>query len=254
MPNLNVISTLFPELVQDSFENNELAFLALTTKVEQPLRDKIAWLLNKSIGQEKLINREWKRHDLVIMNKQDQEIESIIEFKNQLGFKIKHDEYKKGFCNDLYKSALSIRYKAQGNMEKSEILFIMFGRTLDNEPNIKDPNVLQSMPYIKGAFSDCKNHLITHPILTQEQYDNFKDDWDYWLDEACIPREKRHWLKPINGGSFLNIGIKIITSIIGPFSAQEVFDLNDNSWNYPLNNRKLELPKKHVYREKYLKK
>jgi len=50
------------------FRKDELAFLALTTKIELPLRDRWASMLYKGLAKQKLIvSREWKRVDLAIL-------------------------------------------------------------------------------------------------------------------------------------------------------------------------------------------
>lgn len=237
MPHIEDLSSLFPSDIENSFEENELSFLALTTKVEGILRDKIAWLLNLKIGEDCLLIREWTgsnkmRHDLVILNNYTQEIESIIEFKNQLGFVMPNPEYLRGLRKDLLRSARTISQKDEGDLERSEILFVMFGRTLDNTPNGNDPNVEQAVKYLNGALTDC-NLLQTQPIIFQEQFNLFENHWEGWLNEGNLPPDRRLWVEPINGGSFLDIGIKIITSIIGPYSAQEIIDLNNSYWHLP---------------------
>ena len=237
MNHLKTLTNLFPTAIEKSFQNDELAFLALTTKVESQLRDKIAWLFNQDVGSECLIIREWTgwnkaRHDLVIVNRINQKLELIIEFKNQLGFVMRTNEYFKDFRKDLLRSAKTIKHRNEGDLEKSEILFVMHGRTLDITPNKYDPNVQQTVKYLKGAVTDC-NKLTTQPIIFSEQFNLFKDHWEEWLHQACVSEDKILWVDQIKGGSYLNIGVKIITSIIGPFSAKEVFDLNTNCWHLP---------------------
>ena len=189
----------------------------------------------QDVVRECLLIREWtgsnlNRHDLVIMNKSNQKLESIIEFKNQLGFVIPTPEYFNALTKDLLRSAKTIEQKNEGDFEKSEILFVMFGRTLENIPNGNDPNVRQAVKYLDDAIKDCDKRLQKKPIDYQKQFDLFENHWEGWLNNAKIPQKMRLWLEPIHGGSFLNIGINIITSLIGPFSAQEIFDLNTKYW------------------------
>ena len=50
------------------FGKDELAFLALTTKVELPLRDRWAYVLfNKVFKNRFFVSREWKRTDIAII-------------------------------------------------------------------------------------------------------------------------------------------------------------------------------------------
>jgi hypothetical protein len=49
------------------FEPDELAYLALTRKPEEPIRDRLAWILHKTLPY-CVVSREWARRDLVILN------------------------------------------------------------------------------------------------------------------------------------------------------------------------------------------
>ncbi len=54
--------------VDKAFTSNELAYLALTSKIEMPLRDKWAFSLYRALSNRGLIvSREWKRADLAIL-------------------------------------------------------------------------------------------------------------------------------------------------------------------------------------------
>jgi hypothetical protein len=46
---------------------NELAYLALTSKIEIPIRNKWAYLLHKKLGEDFVVSREWRRADLAIL-------------------------------------------------------------------------------------------------------------------------------------------------------------------------------------------
>ncbi|MHA7191068.1 hypothetical protein ACX80N_12340 [Arthrobacter sp. MDT2-16] len=50
-----------------SFAPGELAYLALTSKVEQPLRDRLAWSLFTKLP-DLVVTREWKYTDLAILD------------------------------------------------------------------------------------------------------------------------------------------------------------------------------------------
>ena len=53
--------------VGSSFEANELAYLALTSKVELPIRDRLAWHLQFALGDEYVVSREWRRADIAVL-------------------------------------------------------------------------------------------------------------------------------------------------------------------------------------------
>jgi hypothetical protein len=65
-----------------SFADNELAYLALTSKVENPIRDRVAWALQCHGGAELIVSREWKRCDLAVLNASDTGTPlAVVEFK-----------------------------------------------------------------------------------------------------------------------------------------------------------------------------
>ena len=62
------------------FHKNELAFLALTTKIELPLRDRWAYVLFSKLSKtDFLVSREWKRTDIAIIKKSKPSV--LIEIK-----------------------------------------------------------------------------------------------------------------------------------------------------------------------------
>jgi len=56
--------------VAGDFGDDELAYFALTTKVELHVRDKLAWRLHKRLrGGDLAVAREWKRADLAVLER-----------------------------------------------------------------------------------------------------------------------------------------------------------------------------------------
>ena len=55
-----------------SFERGELAYLAITSKVEFPVRDRFAWELHRRLEDRSLlVAREWRRADLAVVREGD---------------------------------------------------------------------------------------------------------------------------------------------------------------------------------------
>ena len=55
-----------------SFEQGELAYLAVTSKVELPVRDRFAWELHRRLEDRSLlVAREWRRADLAVVREGD---------------------------------------------------------------------------------------------------------------------------------------------------------------------------------------
>lgn len=63
-----------------SFHRGELAYLSLTAKSEQHLRDHLAFSLQRKL-KGYLVCREWRRHDLAILSKESDVPEAVIEAK-----------------------------------------------------------------------------------------------------------------------------------------------------------------------------
>jgi hypothetical protein len=66
--------------LKNEFQQDELAFLALTTKIELPFRDRWSFLLYKVLKQKKIISsREWNRTDIALVK--DNKPLALIELK-----------------------------------------------------------------------------------------------------------------------------------------------------------------------------
>jgi len=78
-PTKNLITSSLRKTI-DWFGKNELAFLALTTKIELPLRDRWGYaLFRKLAGSKYVVSREWKRTDLAIIENGNPKV--LIEIK-----------------------------------------------------------------------------------------------------------------------------------------------------------------------------
>jgi hypothetical protein len=70
------------EEVGTDFQDGEIAFLALTGKPENPIRDRVGWRLQCELGPEILVSREWRRRDLAILRASDPSVPlAVLEFK-----------------------------------------------------------------------------------------------------------------------------------------------------------------------------
>lgn len=54
--------------VSNEFKKDELAYLALTSKIEIPIRDRWAFVLYEKFSEKYSVAREWKRTDLAILD------------------------------------------------------------------------------------------------------------------------------------------------------------------------------------------
>jgi hypothetical protein len=68
-----------------SFASDELAYLALTSKVEFVVRDRLAFLLHRRLGSDTVtVAREWRRTDLVVFRGRTPEL--LVELKAMYSF------------------------------------------------------------------------------------------------------------------------------------------------------------------------
>ena len=70
--------------IDQEFRKNELAYLALTTKIEHPVRDRWAFYLYEKLYGEIIVSREWKRTDLALLEKSGPK--ALIELKAMYTF------------------------------------------------------------------------------------------------------------------------------------------------------------------------
>lgn len=86
--------------VDKDFRSNELAYLALTTKIEHPLRDRWAFRLFKEFFDKQTVSREWLRTDLAILENGNPL--ALIELKAMYTFDAALDpEGIRGFCDAM---------------------------------------------------------------------------------------------------------------------------------------------------------
>lgn len=90
--------------VSEAFHQDELAFLALTSKIEAPIRDKWAYLLYKKLASDELtVAREWKRVDLAIL--QGGKPKALIELTAMYSFDALVPQNLKNYAEKLARDA-----------------------------------------------------------------------------------------------------------------------------------------------------
>lgn len=79
---LDIFATLSGALKDLRSEPPErLAYLALTSKVEHPFRDRLAWRLHEILWPNYLVAREWRRVDLAILDRKTGGPAALVELK-----------------------------------------------------------------------------------------------------------------------------------------------------------------------------
>lgn len=86
--------------INGEFREDELAYLALTTKIEHPFRDCWAFSLQRILPASFIAAREWRRTDIAIIEEQSPRV--LIELKAMYTFDVALDmEGISGFCEAM---------------------------------------------------------------------------------------------------------------------------------------------------------
>ncbi len=116
------------ENLPSSFQKGELAYLSLTSKPEQHLRDKLAFDVQNKLT-DYLVCREWQRHDLAILSRGSDVADAIIEAKVFYTFdgvvpnKLRH--VKEEIIADIDKMK-----RKESDTERMALLFLIHPQTL----------------------------------------------------------------------------------------------------------------------------
>lgn len=171
------INDVIEILNSGSFDAEKFAYLALTSKVENPIRDEVCYLLHKLYAGKNenkyFVAREWnknrKKSDLAVLEWSGNKLEPklIIEFKNCYSFDFFTEGRRKTFQNALkddFKKADNIVKEVNNNIKCYAILIVTY---IDSEI----PENLNSI--IKYATS---NNPIIKRIEKNYKTDNKQGD------------------------------------------------------------------------------
>lgn len=200
---IDVIST-----ISEKFKPNELAFLAVTSKIELNLRDRIAFEIHKNIGEQFLVCREWspktgngKRIDLAIVEVSTSKPVCFIEFKaqNTLGYEEIYSNYIK---NDFIKMQ-----NCKGN--DSVECYVIFFTNLIKSTIAFENHMGNSVKYFSGV-----NKIINQNKMTIQHCHII---WDKHLRKLNIANSNsQHYT--ILAGVYYGKTVTIEAFIIGPIS------------------------------------
>lgn len=107
---MDYVKSVIIETINDintQFQSDELAYLALTTKIELPFRHRWAFYLQQKLGTEYIVSREWQRTDIAIL-KDDKPV-MLLELKAMYTFDAVFNPngisgYKKRLIDDFNKA------------------------------------------------------------------------------------------------------------------------------------------------------
>lgn len=176
------------------FEKNELAFLALQGKIELQLRDKIAWLLQQKYGDKYYIKKEYKRHDLAILD-DNLNPKCLVEFKAHSSAKWE-DKYKKFFEKDLAKMRNTVE---NGHYTDVQLFYVFFQTIHTKTFRSKAEKVL--VPYSS----------VINQGVEQKAENTLKEQWE----KICSSESGELLAAKIEAGKYLDDEVTIHAMIFG---------------------------------------
>ncbi|MGD1156452.1 MAG: hypothetical protein ABSA41_11545 [Terriglobia bacterium] len=177
-----------------SFRKDELAYLSLTSKPELHLRDKLAFDLQNRLT-DRLVCREWRRHDIAILPRGSDVADAIIEAKVFYTFdgvvpnKLHH--MKEALSADIDKM------KRNGpNAERMALLFLVHPQTLIPEASY------EAIAYAQRVNSVYRKNAYGGPgrVLTTA-----KDNLEIFWEEVGAP-----WIRSGNYAAGVYEGVEVL--------------------------------------------
>ena len=155
--------------VSQKFEQNELAYLSLTSKIEAVLRDKIAFNLHRFYREGYIVAREWKRCDLAILDIKSKNPILLIEFKACYSFDLITEKVSNKYFNAIIKDYNKVENLKSSDTRVLNILFITCPQ------NIIEDEYKSIIKYNTGINKALRLHLksnqieeIGHQLLTEK--------------------------------------------------------------------------------------
>jgi len=111
-------------------EESELAYYALTSKPECPVRDKLAYALQVRLAPSLVVDREWRRVDLAVRSIPERCPKLVLEVKAMAAAdccrksEARKDEYKGCLANDLRKLRNTVARCKEGPAPPGALLLL----------------------------------------------------------------------------------------------------------------------------------
>lgn len=184
--------------IKDSYQKGELAYLALTSKVENPLRDKIAFEFHKKMGSDKVICREWTNHktnrskaDIAILDSQGNP-ECIIECKAHSSVS-GIGQWVTSLINDINKN--------RALYDDVQIIFVLFANVVTPSSNEEGLN--------KYGIKYYEN--IVKAMNRSYTPNKQKEDWEKSLAKKGVTCKLDNYL--IDAGAYQGLKVQVNTFI-----------------------------------------
>ncbi len=186
-----IIATL--KNILNEFQKDELAYLALTTKIELPFRDRWAYSLFKNLANTNInVSREWMRTDLALI--ENNSPTTLIELKAMYTFDALSQRQLLGYTDAMSNDEEKAKKLADVNTEIYTVLLATHPTSIVNS------SLSKIVKYDKGVNKAIRN-LGTSDAVKKEA-----------INKVNIELEKRNVILhgEINGGKAFDINTLIL--------------------------------------------
>lgn len=170
---MNIISEI-KHFLETEYSNESLAYLGLTTKIENPFRDKFAYFLHKKYQNQARVSREFSdgrnlRVDLAILTENEKH---FIEFKACYAFDLVKKDY------DLYKKEIIKDFEKYSDENISSLTFVLLSIRISDIPDFeKYLHVVKYISSQRASLKKCKS--------TENQKKLSDATIEHWFDGGC---------------------------------------------------------------------
>ena len=179
--------------VAHDFKENELAYLALTSKIEQPLRDRWAFKLSQKLSGKAIVSREWMRTDIAILKEANPV--ALIELKAMYTFDAALDKDEiSGFIEKMEKD--EIKAKKLTN-QHTQIYTVLLATHPKSIIPIELDGIVKYRAGINRAIKTFDSATNVQEIAKEAVYNKFKNK--NTIASGII-----------SGGSAFNIGTEVL--------------------------------------------
>lgn len=201
--------------LQTSFHRNELAYLAATSKVEGPIRDKIAYQLHVQLGPGLLVNREWRGRnnlwaDIAVTDEQNRP-KYLLELKAHSA-----PTFETGY-SELIRKDLQKLYQAGDNDTELYVIFL-FNHIYHS--GTLDPKYAYSIKYF-----NLQNNASNQNKFAKDVSQQTNSHWEKHLGVIGLPLEKGHPGVRIDAGEYHGMPMAVHAYVLGPLLAADLAGL-----------------------------
>lgn len=203
--------------LDSTFHPDELAYLAATSKVEGPIRDRLAYELHRKIEPSSLVHREWRDPkkngwiDIAITDETNHP-RCLIEMKAHSGA-----TFEAGYSEKIGKDLVKLYKAAEDDTELYEIFLfnhLYFQTALDPKyENVIKYFALQKHASRMNSFAiDVSNYTKAH--------------WERHLTNNQLSLAKTHPGIRMIGGNYQEMPVAVHVYVVGPFNKTDLLPLS----------------------------